>query len=101
MINKNLRRRIISIQQIPYLLYLFKWLLLAGVISICIGSASAFFLVSLDAVTNYREEHLWIITLLPLGGLIIGVTYHYLGSSVVKGNNLLLEEFHSPRRSFL
>lgn len=98
MINKNLRRRIISIQQIPYLFYLFKWLLLAGVISICIGSASAFFLVSLDAVTNYREEHLWIITLLPLGGLIIGVTYYYLGSSVVKGNNLLLEEFHSTKK---
>ena len=95
MINKNLRRRIISIQQIPYLFFLFKWIFFAAVISICVGSASAFFLVSLDFVTNYRENHLWIMALLPLGGLIIGFTYHYLGTSVVKGNNQLLEEFYN------
>lgn len=98
MTRQNFSRSIISIQQIPYLFYLFKWAFLAAVISICIGSASAFFLVSLDLVTNYRENHLWIIALLPLGGLIIGLTYHYLGSSVVKGNNQLLEEFHSPKQ---
>ncbi|TPG44101.1 voltage-gated chloride channel family protein [Flavobacterium pectinovorum] len=98
MIIQNLRRSIISIQQIPYLFYLFKWIFFAAVISICVGSASAFFLASLDAVTNYRQNHLWIIALLPLGGLIIGLTYHYMGSSVVKGNNQLLEEFHSPKQ---
>ncbi|PZQ86149.1 MAG: chloride channel protein, partial [Flavobacterium johnsoniae] len=88
----------ISIQQIPYLFYLFKWIFFAAVISICIGSASAFFLTSLELVTNYRENHFWIIALLPLGGLTIGLTYHYLGSNVVKGNNQLLEEFHSPKQ---
>lgn len=98
MTRQNFSRSIISIQQIPYLFYLFKWIFFAAIISTCIGSASAFFLVSLDFVTNYRENHLWIIALLPLGGLIIGFTYHYLGSSVVKGNNQLLEEFHSPKQ---
>lgn len=79
-----------------YLSYVIKWLLLSVVIGLAIGSASAFFLVSLDWVTNWRESHIWIIAFLPLGGLAIGLMYHYWGNSVVKGNNLLLEEFHSP-----
>ena len=28
---------------------------------------------------------------------MIGLTYHYLGQDVVKGNNQILEEFHSPK----
>ena len=41
---------------------------------------------------------MWIIAFLPVGGLFIGLSYHLFGSSVVKGNNLLLEEFHSPKK---
>jgi H+/Cl- antiporter ClcA len=62
------------------------------------GSASAFFLVALEWVTQIREHHAWIIWLLPLGGLIIGLLYHYYGTSVVKGNNLLLEEYENPQQ---
>ncbi|TRW25997.1 voltage-gated chloride channel family protein [Flavobacterium zepuense] len=85
-----------QLQQIPHLSYLLKWVLLALVIGVSVGSASAFFLTSLNWVTNFRESNTWIIALLPLGGLIIGLTYHYYGTSVVKGNNLLLEELHTP-----
>jgi len=62
------------------------------------GSASAVFLWTLEWATNYREANLWIIALLPISGLIIGLSYHYYGESVVKGNNLLIEEFHSPKK---
>lgn len=78
--------------------YIIKWLILSLATGILAGSASAFFLVSLDWVTDMRETHLWIISLLPIGGLIIGLTYHYWGSDVVKGNNQLLEEFHDPKQ---
>lgn len=88
---------IASIPQVHYFNYLLKWLLLSSVIGFCIGSVSAFFLTSLEFVTNYRENHIWIIALLPLGGLLIGLTYYYFGSNVVKGSNQLLEEFHSPK----
>jgi len=63
------------------------------------GSASAFFLVSLEWVTQYREHHNWIIGLLPVGGLVIGLSYHYYGKDVVKGNNLLLEEYDNPQKT--
>ncbi|MCC5932165.1 MAG: voltage-gated chloride channel family protein [Cyclobacteriaceae bacterium] len=95
---KDIKGWFLAKEQLPYLSYLFKWLILCTLVGILAGSASAIFLLSLDWVTNYREANLWIIALLPLGGLVIGLTYHYLGKDVVKGNNQLLEEFHSPKK---
>ncbi|MXN89737.1 chloride channel protein [Flavobacterium sp. Sd200] len=87
-----------NLQQFTILFYCIKWLALSLCIGFFTGCVSAFFLTSLNWVTGWRESHVWIISLLPLGGLIIGLTYHYYGSSVVKGNNLLLEELHSPKQ---
>ncbi|GAB3290318.1 voltage-gated chloride channel family protein [Hymenobacter humi] len=83
--------------QAPYLVFLLRWLLICAVVGVLVGSASAFFLLSLDWVTDWRESHAWVIWLLPVGGFIIGASYHYLGQSVVKGNNLLIDEIHNPR----
>ncbi|MNJ95020.1 H(+)/Cl(-) exchange transporter ClcA [compost metagenome] len=92
------KKIIAKTSQVNYFLSLLKWLLIACLTGSIIGSVSAFFLTSLDWVTDYRENHLWIIALLPIGGLIIGLTYYYYGSSVVKGNNQLLEELHTPQQ---
>ena len=75
-----------------------KWILICTLIGVFSGSASAFFLVALELATKYREDNNWIIWLLPIGGLIIGLSYHYWGKSVVKGNNLLLEEYENPQK---
>lgn len=97
--NKSDTFSIISkVKQIPVLFYLVKWLFLSAIVGILAGSASAFFLIFLDWVTEWRENHLWIIAFLPLAGLIIGLAYHYWGKEVVNGNNVLLEEFHSPKK---
>ncbi len=87
-----------SFEQIPTFLYLIKWIFICLTLGVIVGSVSAFFLWSLDWATNWRESHLWIIALLPVGGFIIGLSYHLFGNSVVKGNNLLLEELHSPKK---
>ncbi|MBP4138456.1 voltage-gated chloride channel family protein [Flavobacterium geliluteum] len=76
----------------------FKWILICALIGIFSGSASAFFLISLEWVTQFRIQHDWIIWLLPIGGLLVGLSYHYWGASVVKGNNLLLEEYEKPQK---
>ena len=76
-----------------------KWILISALIGITTGSASAFFLIALDWVTQYRENNNWIIWLLPIGGLLIGYSYYYGGKSVVKGNNLLLEEYENPQKT--
>ena len=98
MTSYNLKKTLSSIEQIPALYYLIKWLLICTFLGAIAGSISAFFLLSLEWVTDLRESHLWIIALLPAGGFIIGLSYHLYGNSVVKGNNLLLEEFHSPKK---
>jgi H+/Cl- antiporter ClcA len=76
-----------------------KWIFICVLIGVFSGCASAFFLVSLEWVTQYRENHNWIIWLLPVGGLCIGLLYHFYGSDVVKGNNLLLEEYENPQKT--
>ena len=81
------------------ILLTFKWIFICVLIGIFSGSASAFFLVSLEWVTQFRESYNWILWLLPMGGLSIGLIYHYLGKEVVKGNNLLLEEYENPQKS--
>ncbi|MCW2121149.1 voltage-gated chloride channel family protein [Flavobacterium sp. 7A] len=77
---------------------LLKWFFICVLIGIFSGTSSAFFLISLEWVTQIRIHNSWIIWFLPLGGLIIGLGYHYYGASVVKGNNLLLEEYDKPSK---
>lgn len=62
-----------------------------------VGTASVFFLLSLDWVTTYRENHLWLIALLPVAGFVIGWAYHRWGREVEAGNNLLLDTLHEPK----
>lgn len=94
----KIKNLLFSFEQVPSFLYLLKWILICLLLGAIVGSVSAFFLTSLEWVTHWREAHLWIIALLPVGGFIIGLSYHLYGNSVVKGNNLLLEEFHSPKK---
>lgn len=76
-----------------------KWIFICVLIGFFSGSASAFLLVALEWAAEYRGENSWIIWLLPIGGLIIGLAYHYYGSSAVRGNNLLLEEYETPKKT--
>lgn len=81
----------------PAVPYIFKWTLISLLIGACIGSASAGFLISLDWATNFREHHLWLIALLPVGGFLIGLLYHYFGKDAEHGNNLLIDTIHQPQ----
>ena len=60
------------------------------------GTASAIFLESLAFATDYREAHSWLIYFLPVGGLIVGLFYYYLGKDVEAGNNLIIDQVHKP-----
>lgn len=75
-----------------------KWILISVLIGITTGSASAFFLIALDWVTNCRAHNNWLIWLLPIGGLLIGYGYYYGGKDAAKGNNLLMEEYENPQK---
>jgi len=72
-----------------------KWLAIYLLIGVIVGTATAFFLQTLDDVTLFREEHVWVIYFLPIAGLVIGLLYYYYGTAANKGSNLLIETHHS------
>ena len=59
-----------------------KWLVVLIPMAGVIGSASAFFLWSLDALTRVRFANSWLLWLLPVGGAAVGWIYHHHGKSV-------------------
>lgn len=84
-------------RKFPALLYIFKWLLISIIVGALAGSASAGFLQSLEWATNFRENHLWLIALLPAAGFLIGLIYYYFGKDIEAGNNLLIDTIHEPK----
>lgn len=77
--------------------HLFKWLVLSAVVAVLAGSASAAFLFALDWATTTREANRWLLWGLPLAGFVVGWLYLKWGSSVERGNNLLIDEVHDPK----
>ncbi|SDU20951.1 voltage-gated chloride channel family protein [Halopseudomonas salegens] len=85
----------------PYLALLghvIKWLLLATLVALLAGSASAAFIYGLDWATDTRNANRWLIWLLPVAGFVVGWVYLRWGESVAAGNNLLLDEIHDTRK---
>ena len=75
---------------------LLLWLLFVLLIGLLAGSASALFLMSLEAVTSARNSQRWLIYLLPLGGWLIAWSYDRYGRKVAQGNDLLILTYQQP-----
>jgi len=60
------------------------------------GTACAFFLWSLEAVTRLRFDHPWLLYLLPLAGMAVAWLYQRHGGTSEGGNNLILDRIHDP-----
>ncbi len=72
------------------------WTLLVVPVGVLAGSASAFFLWSLDRVTEIRWHNGWLLFLLPVAGVAVGWLYHRFGGAAAGGNNLIIEQIHQP-----
>ncbi|MEK0423399.1 MAG: H(+)/Cl(-) exchange transporter ClcA [Bacteroidota bacterium] len=81
-----------------FLNYLLKFSILSIVTGFYIGSITAFFLVSLNAVTQFREKHEWIIFSLPIIGLLIGWLYYLYGKEAKKGNNYIIKQHRAEKK---
>ncbi len=83
--------------QIALLVHLVRWAALGALSGALAGASSWVFLDGLTRVTNWREDgRQWLVYLLPVAGLLMGLTYHYFGGRAGEGNNLLLDEIHEP-----
>lgn len=84
-------------EQLRLVLHLIRWIALGALSGVLAGLASAAFLVTLEWATDVRLANAWLIGLLPIGGLAVGLAYHYGGGRSAEGNNLILDEIHEPQ----
>lgn len=85
-------------EQIELLPYIGKWLLIAGVVAALSGTASAFLLIALEWATDQHASYHWLMWLLPIAGFAVGWIYLRFGEHVERGNNLLIDEIHDPKK---
>ena len=79
-----------------YLLTFLKWFVLAAVTGAVGGVVGALFHLSVEYVTGVRKAHLWIVFLLPVGGLVIAGLYKLSGKKDI-GTNEILDAVRSPQ----
>ena len=85
-----------NFRQITIAGHLIRWTIFTIPVSLVVGSLVAFFLWLLDIVTALRWQHQWLLYLLPAAGIIIYLSYKYLGKNTEAGNNLIMDEIHEP-----
>lgn len=94
----KLENHIPFLKEYPVVQSVIAWFLICSIVAICVGSATALFLVSLEWATNFRDANYWIIALLPIAGFIVGAFFHYWGKSIEAGNNLIIDNIHNPKK---
>jgi H+/Cl- antiporter ClcA len=70
--------------------------LIGVAVGILSGIGSAAFLHTLTWATNTRTYHPALVWFLPAAGLLIGMSYHYLGGESKRGANLVFDEMNAP-----
>ncbi|MDF9787377.1 voltage-gated chloride channel family protein [Polynucleobacter sphagniphilus] len=85
-------------EQMKLIPYLGKWLVITTAIAILSGTASAFLLIALEWASDTRTANHWLIFLLPVAGFAVGWIYLRFGEHVERGNNLLIDEIHDPKK---
>ncbi|AMC36714.1 voltage-gated chloride channel family protein [Janthinobacterium sp. B9-8] len=85
-------------EKLAVLRAILRWLLLAVLVGILAGTASAFFLFSLEWATAQRLANPWLLAGLPLAGAMVGWFYWRFGKQVEAGNNLLIDEINDPQK---
>jgi H+/Cl- antiporter ClcA len=81
-----------------FLIQRLRWIFYSAMSGWMAGAAAAFFLITLQWATLARENEPYLVWGLPLVGLFIGWVYFRFGKDVAGGNNLILDEIHSPSK---
>tara|TARA_B110001454_G_C12723234_1_gene436032 strand:+ start:8582 stop:9778 length:1197 start_codon:yes stop_codon:yes gene_type:complete len=76
----------------------FRWILISAACGFLAGLSSTIFLITLNWATQTRNASPAVIWGLPIAGLLIGWLYHRFGKEASKGNNLIIDEMHDPKK---
>jgi len=88
--------KITEIEHFGIIKHLLRWTALVLPIAIVIGGIVALFLWLLNWAIHFRFKYSWLLFLLPIAGIIIHFIYQSIGKCSEKGNNLIMDEIHSP-----
>jgi H+/Cl- antiporter ClcA len=83
-----------SSEQIRIAQHLLRWSLLVMPMAVVVGLLVALFLWVLEQATQLRHANLWLISFLPLAGVVIYALYRFAGKNAEAGNNLIIDEIH-------
>ena len=75
-----------------------KWVIFAMLTGSIVGCVSSAFYFLLSYVNTVRQEHSWVIYLLPVAGLVIVGLYHFMKNDNDGGTNLVISAIHSGDR---
>lgn len=73
-----------------------KWVICSVIIGTTCGAVGTAFHYSVEYVTKFRNNHSWIIYLLPIAGLVIIFLYRASGIKHDKGTNLVIGSIRNP-----
>ncbi|MEZ2335236.1 voltage-gated chloride channel family protein [Mucilaginibacter sp. RCC_168] len=88
--------KLFTSEHFSILKHLIRWTVIIIPIAIVIGSMVALFLWLLNWAVHFRFAHPFILYLLPVAGVLIYFIYKLIGGSAEKGNNLIIDEIHTP-----
>jgi H+/Cl- antiporter ClcA len=91
-----MKNRFFNAPQLLTLKHLIRWTIITVPIAFAIGCMVTLFLWLLNLAINYRFSHPEIIYFLPVAGIAIYFGYKFWGGSSSKGNNLIMDEIHTP-----
>ena len=74
-----------------YVRIVIRWSILSAIMGIAGGLMGALFHHALHFVTHVRSEHMWLIFLLPLGGLLTVGLYRILKLRKNRGTNEIID----------
>lgn len=85
-----------------YVIIFLKWVVIALVTGVVGGAVGGLFHMAVNAATEFRETHGFVMLFLPLGGVFIAGLYHFFGSDDDGGTNLIISSIrtknHVPLR---
>ncbi|EOH92289.1 voltage-gated chloride channel family protein [Enterococcus haemoperoxidus ATCC BAA-382] len=80
-------------------IYMVKWISIASLIGLIMGTLSAFFLKSLDVVTQIRLDNPWLLFILPFSGAAFAFLYKKYGGNAIRGNNLVIDQANGEQEN--
>ena len=87
----------ISVREaVIYVATMLKWIAFAALVGVLGGVLGSVFHIGVEMVTEFRSEHMWLLYLLPVGGVLVALLYRIMKTEG-ESTNAVIEAVHSGR----